>query len=86
MLTEVAEGDRKLPLPSQVRRDPQPARARLRHPQQQIQDAQRRVEAQGRALDTAFKSARDAAQARFQRWGDLLESYSYRGVLKRGRN
>jgi len=58
--------------------------ARLRHPQQQIVDAKRQLDAQSRALDTAFKASCDAAQSRYQRLADLLESYSYRGVLKRG--
>jgi len=38
----------------------------------------------GQALDAGFRRSVDSAHARFQRWGDLLESYSYRGVLKRG--
>jgi len=58
--------------------------ARLRHPLQQVQDMRRHLETQGRALDAGFRRSVDAAHARFQRWGDLLESYSYRGVLKRG--
>jgi exodeoxyribonuclease VII large subunit len=58
--------------------------ARLRHPLQQIQDAKRHLETQGRALDAGFKRSVDAAQARYRRLADLLESYSYRGVLKRG--
>ncbi len=58
--------------------------SRLRHPLQQIQDAKRQLEVQGRALDAGFKRSVDAAQARYQRLADLLESYSYRGVLKRG--
>jgi len=58
--------------------------ARLRHPLQQVQDMRRHLESQGRALDAGFRRSVDAAHARFQRWGDLLESYSYRGVLKRG--
>jgi exodeoxyribonuclease VII large subunit len=58
--------------------------ARLRHPLQQIHDFIHRLETQGRALDTGFKRTVDAAEARYQRLSDLLESYSYRGVLKRG--
>jgi len=58
--------------------------ARLRHPLQQVHDLKRHLETQGRALDAGFRRTADAAQARFQRWSDLLESYSYRGVLKRG--
>jgi exodeoxyribonuclease VII large subunit len=58
--------------------------ARLRHPLQQVQDMRRHLESQGRALDAGFRRTVDAAHSRFQRWGDLLESYSYRGVLKRG--
>jgi exodeoxyribonuclease VII large subunit len=58
--------------------------ARLRHPLQQIQDMKRHLETQGRSLDAGFRRSVDSAQARFQRLGDLLESYSYRGVLKRG--
>jgi exodeoxyribonuclease VII large subunit len=58
--------------------------ARLRHPLQQVEDMRRHLQMQGRALDAGFRRTVDAAHARFQRWGDLLESYSYRGVLKRG--
>ena len=58
--------------------------ARLRHPLQQVHDLKRHLQTQGRSLDAGFRRTADAAQARFQRWGDLLESYSYRGVLKRG--
>ncbi|MDB5394279.1 MAG: xseA [Rhodospirillales bacterium] len=58
--------------------------ARLRHPLQQIQDLKRHLDSQGRSLDAGFRRSVDSAQARFQRWSDLLESYSYRGVLKRG--
>jgi exodeoxyribonuclease VII large subunit len=58
--------------------------ARLRHPLQQVHDMRRHLENQGRALDAGFRRTVDAAQGRLQRWGDLLESYSYRGVLERG--
>jgi exodeoxyribonuclease VII large subunit len=58
--------------------------ARLRHPLQQIEDMKRHLETQGRALDAGYRRSVDAAVARYQRLGDLLESYSYRGVLKRG--
>jgi exodeoxyribonuclease VII large subunit len=58
--------------------------ARLRHPLQQVQDMRRHLDAQGRALDAGFRRSVDSAHARFQRWSDLLESYSYRGVLNRG--
>jgi exodeoxyribonuclease VII large subunit len=58
--------------------------ARLRHPLQQVQDMRRHLETQGRSLDAGFRRSVDSAQARFARLGDLLESYSYRGVLKRG--
>jgi exodeoxyribonuclease VII large subunit len=58
--------------------------ARLRHPLQQIQDLRRHLDTQGRSLDAGFRRSVDSAQARFQRLSDLLESYSYRGVLKRG--
>jgi exodeoxyribonuclease VII large subunit len=58
--------------------------ARLRHPLQQVHDMRRHLEGQGRALDAGFRRTVDSAHARFQRWGDLLESYSYRGVLERG--
>jgi exodeoxyribonuclease VII large subunit len=58
--------------------------ARLRHPLQQVHDMRRHLENQGRALDAGFRRTVDAAHGRLQRWGDLLESYSYRGVLKRG--
>ena len=58
--------------------------ARLRHPLQQIEDLKRHIDGQGRSLDAGFRRSVDSAQARFQRLGDLLESYSYRGVLKRG--
>ncbi len=58
--------------------------ARLRHPLQQVQDMKRHLEGQGRALDAAFRRSVEIAEAKFQRVGDLLESYSYRGVLKRG--
>jgi exodeoxyribonuclease VII large subunit len=58
--------------------------ARLRHPLQQVQDFDRRIDMLGRALDSGFRRTLDGAKARFLRYGDLLESYSYRGVLKRG--
>ncbi len=58
--------------------------ARLRHPLQQVHDFETRLGILGRSLDAGFRRTVDAAHARFQRWGDLLESYSYRGVLKRG--
>jgi exodeoxyribonuclease VII large subunit len=58
--------------------------ARLRHPLQQVQDFDRRIDMLGRALDSGFQRTLDGAAARFVRFGDLLESYSYRGVLKRG--
>jgi len=58
--------------------------ARLRHPLQQVHDMRRHLENQGRALDAGFRRTVDAAHARFRRLGDLLESYSYRGVLERG--
>jgi exodeoxyribonuclease VII large subunit len=58
--------------------------ARLRHPLQQVKDFEGRIGLLGRALDAGFRRSVDSAQARFQRWSDLLESYSYRGVLKRG--
>jgi exodeoxyribonuclease VII large subunit len=58
--------------------------ARLRHPLQQVRDLERHIAVQGRALDSGFRRTVDAAQARLLRWADLLESYSYRGVLRRG--
>lgn len=58
--------------------------ARLRHPLQQVTDHARHLDGLGRALESGFHRTIDASQARLQRWGDLLESYSYRGVLKRG--
>ncbi len=58
--------------------------ARLRHPLQQVRDLERHIAAQGRSLDAGFRRTLDAAQARLLRWSDLLESYSYRGVLRRG--
>ncbi len=58
--------------------------ARLRHPLQQVHDFERHLKVQGRSLDSAFRRAVETAQARLLRWADLLESYSYRGVLKRG--
>jgi exodeoxyribonuclease VII large subunit len=58
--------------------------ARLRHPLQQVQDFDRRIDMLGRSLDSGFQRTLDGAAARFVRFGDLLESYSYRGVLKRG--
>jgi exodeoxyribonuclease VII large subunit len=58
--------------------------ARLRHPLQQVRDLERHIAVQGRSLDSGFLRTVDAARARLQRWSDLLESYSYRGVLKRG--
>lgn len=58
--------------------------ARLRHPLQQVQDFDRRLTLLGRSLDAGFRRTLDAQGARFQRLSDLLESYSYRGVLKRG--
>jgi exodeoxyribonuclease VII large subunit len=58
--------------------------ARLRHPLQQVQDMRRHLDAQGRSLDAGFRRTVDSAHARFQRWSDLLESYSYRSVLNRG--
>jgi exodeoxyribonuclease VII large subunit len=58
--------------------------ARLRHPLQQVEDMRRHLETQGRSLDAGFRRSIDSAHARLERLGDLLESYSYRGVLKRG--
>jgi exodeoxyribonuclease VII large subunit len=58
--------------------------ARLRHPLQQVRDLERHIAVQGRALDSGYRRTLDAARARLLRWTDLLESYSYRGVLKRG--
>ncbi len=58
--------------------------ARLRHPLQQIHDFAHRLDIQGRGLDSGYRRTLDAATARLARFGDLLESYSYRGVLKRG--
>jgi exodeoxyribonuclease VII large subunit len=58
--------------------------ARLRHPLQQVQDFEKRLGMLGRSLDAGFGRTVDAEKARFQRWADLLESYSYRGVLNRG--
>jgi exodeoxyribonuclease VII large subunit len=58
--------------------------ARLRHPLQQVRDFEKRLEMLGRSLDAGFRRTIDAERARFQRLSDLLESYSYRGVLKRG--
>jgi len=58
--------------------------ARLRHPLQQVRDFGQRIGLLGRSLDSGFSRTVDSASARLQRWGDLLDSYSYRGVLKRG--
>jgi exodeoxyribonuclease VII large subunit len=58
--------------------------ARLRHPLQQVKDAERRLAMLGPPLDAGLKRTLESAEARLHRWGDLLESYSYRGVLKRG--
>jgi exodeoxyribonuclease VII large subunit len=58
--------------------------ARLRHPLQQVRDFEGRLDMLGRALESGFQRTLDGATARFVRYGDLLESYSYRGVLKRG--
>lgn len=58
--------------------------ARLRHPLQQVRDFEKRLEMLDRSLDAGFRRTVDAEKARFQRWSDLLESYSYRGVLSRG--
>jgi len=58
--------------------------ARLRHPLQQVRDFGQRIDLLGRSLESGFSRTVDSAQGRLQRWGDLLESYSYRGVLRRG--
>jgi exodeoxyribonuclease VII large subunit len=58
--------------------------ARLRHPLQQIEDARRRLAMLGPPLDAGMRRVLESAGSRLQRWSDLLESYSYRGVLKRG--
>jgi len=60
------------------------AAARLRHPLQQVDDFGRHLTAEARALDSGFRRVVDGAAARLLRLSDLLESYSYRGVLKRG--
>ena len=56
----------------------------LRHPRQQLENARHKFASEIRALDSGFRREVDAAQARLARLSDLLESYSYRGVLKRG--
>jgi exodeoxyribonuclease VII large subunit len=58
--------------------------ARLRHPLQQVKDFENRLKLVERSLNAGFRRIMDAETARLQRWGDLLESYSYRGVLERG--
>ncbi len=58
--------------------------ARLRHPLQQVLDFRRHLDVLGRSLESGFRRSADAASARLARLGDLLESYSYRGVLGRG--
>jgi exodeoxyribonuclease VII large subunit len=58
--------------------------ARLRHPLQQVEDARRRLAMLGPPLDAGMRRVLETAGARLERWSDLLESYSYRGVLKRG--
>jgi exodeoxyribonuclease VII large subunit len=58
--------------------------ARLRHPLQQVEDARRRLEMLGPPLEAGLRRVLESGRSRVERWGDLLESYSYRGVLKRG--
>jgi exodeoxyribonuclease VII large subunit len=58
--------------------------ARLRHPLQQVRDFERHLDVLGRSLAVGCRRTLDSAAARWTRLGDLLESYSYRGVLGRG--
>jgi len=58
--------------------------ARLRHPLQQLRDFEQRIGMLGRSLQSGFGHSYDTARSRYERLSDLLESYSYRGVLKRG--
>jgi len=60
------------------------AAARLRHPLQQVRDFERHLAAEARTLESGFRRTLDSAEARYRRLGELLESYSYRGVLARG--
>jgi exodeoxyribonuclease VII large subunit len=58
--------------------------ARLRHPLQQVEDLKRHLVAEGRSLESGYRRTVDSAEARLKRLSDLLESYSYHGVLRRG--
>lgn len=58
--------------------------ARLRHPLQQVRDFDRHLDVLGRSLQAGYRRTLDSAGARLTRLTDLLESYSYRGVLGRG--
>ncbi len=60
------------------------AAARLRHPLQQVEDIRRHLDRLGRALDVGFMRAFEAKKAEISRFSELLESYSYHGVLRRG--
>jgi exodeoxyribonuclease VII large subunit len=82
-LTERLDGARRNTLTRRVQ-ELATAAAKLRHPQQQIDDLRRQLEAEGRALDIGFRRHAAAAADTLKRLSDLLESYSYRGVLKRG--
>jgi exodeoxyribonuclease VII large subunit len=82
-LTERLDGARRNTLTRRVQ-ELATAAAKLRHPQQQIDDLRRQLEAEGRALDIGFRRHVATAADTLKRLADLLESYSYRGVLKRG--
>ena len=60
------------------------AAASLRHPLSLLEEAKGRLASEGRALDSGFRRAVEQSEARLTRFSDLLESYSYRGVLRRG--
>ena len=60
--------------------------ASIRHPREQLAEAHARLAAEARALPAALRAAArlDERRVRLAGLGQLLESYSYKGVLARG--
>ena len=60
--------------------------ATLRHPREKLAEARARLAAEARALPVALRAAArlDERRTRLESLGQLLESYSYKGVLARG--
>ncbi len=60
--------------------------AAIRHPREKLAEARARLAAEARALPTALRNAAklEERRVRLEGLGQLLESYSYKGVLARG--